>query len=253
VSDVTQQADLTIDELAQRVGMTVRNIRAHQSRGLLPPPEVRGRTGYYGTEHVARIELIKELQADGFNLEAIRRLIEGANGSSTEVLQFTRALRKPFAEDDTPEIVTAAELSERWKVDDPALIRKAEKLGILRPLGDGRFEEASPRLARAATELADLGVPAETALDVATKLRRHADGVSRTFVKLFLEEVWAPFEAAGRPDDDWPKIQEALERLRPLASDALLAVFGMAMAESIDKAFGRELEKAERSRGKRRR
>ncbi len=39
--------DLTIDELAQRTG-TVRNVRAHQSRGLLPPPEVRGRTGYYG-------------------------------------------------------------------------------------------------------------------------------------------------------------------------------------------------------------
>jgi hypothetical protein len=73
-------------------------------------------------------------------------------------------------------------------------------------------------------------------------------------VKLFLEEVWAPFEAAGRPEEDWPKIQEALERLRPLASDALLAVFGMAMAESIDKAFGRELEKVERSqRGRRRR
>ena len=233
MSKVTQEetgADLTIDELAQRVGMTVRNIRAHQSRGLLPPPEVRGRTGYYGAEHVARIELIKELQADGFNLEAIRRLIEGANGSSTEVLQFTRALREPFAEDDmTPEIVSAAELAERWKVDDPALIRKAEKLGILRPLGDGRFEEMSPRLARAASELADLGVPAATALDVAAKLRRHADGVSRTFVKLFLEEIWAPFEAAGRPDDQWPEIQEALERLRPLASDALLAVFGMAM------------------------
>ena len=28
--------------------MTVRNIRAHQSRGLLPPPQLRGRTGYYG-------------------------------------------------------------------------------------------------------------------------------------------------------------------------------------------------------------
>ena len=56
--------------------MTVRNVRAHQSRGLLPPPEVRGRTGYYGAEHVARVELIRELQADGFNLELIRRLLE---------------------------------------------------------------------------------------------------------------------------------------------------------------------------------
>src|SRR5919198_1116696 len=89
-------ASLTIDQLAHRTGMTVRNIRAHQSRGLVPPPEVRGRTGYYGPDHLARIELIKELQADGFNLEAIRRLLEGAGGSGSEVLSFSRALRAPF-------------------------------------------------------------------------------------------------------------------------------------------------------------
>src|SRR5687767_15689444 len=84
--------ELTIDELARRTGMTVRNVRAHQSRGLLPPPAVRGRTGYYGPEHLARIELIRELQAEGFNLEAIRRLLESTNGSSSEVLRFTRAV-----------------------------------------------------------------------------------------------------------------------------------------------------------------
>src|SRR6188474_2288287 len=68
--------ELTIDELARRTGMTVRNIRAHQSRGLLPAPQVRGRTGFYGTEHEARIKLIRELQADGYKLEAIGRLLE---------------------------------------------------------------------------------------------------------------------------------------------------------------------------------
>src|SRR5207248_9782108 len=87
------RASMTIDELARQTGMTVRNIRAHQSRGLVPPPEVRGRTGYYGGEHLERIELIKELQADGFNLEAIRRLLEGGGGSSGEVLDFCRKLR----------------------------------------------------------------------------------------------------------------------------------------------------------------
>ena len=67
-------ASMTIDELARRTGMTVRNIRAHQSRGLVPPPEVRGRTGYYGDEHLARIELIKELQADGPKMLDMRLL-----------------------------------------------------------------------------------------------------------------------------------------------------------------------------------
>src|SRR5437763_10976097 len=92
------RASMTIDELAQRTGMTVRNIRAHQSRGLVPPPVLRGRTGYYGPEHVTRIELIRELQGEGVNLEGIRRLLEGAGGEGEEVVRFTRALREPFDE-----------------------------------------------------------------------------------------------------------------------------------------------------------
>src|SRR6185295_16681947 len=76
--------EMTISELAERTGMTVRNIRAHQTRGLLPPPVVRGRTGYYYEEHVARIELTRELQAEGLNLEAIRRMSESVDGSAEE-------------------------------------------------------------------------------------------------------------------------------------------------------------------------
>ena len=118
--------------------MTVRNVRAHQSRGLLPPPEVRGRTGYYGEEHVTRIELIRELQDDGFNLELIRRLLESA-GSSGAALRFTRALRGPYG-DEEPEIITAEELAERWGSNDPKLAKRAQELGIMRSLGDGRYE-----------------------------------------------------------------------------------------------------------------
>src|SRR3989449_11191605 len=105
MADVTETApaqnggaSMTIDELAQRTGMTVRNIRAHQSRGLLPAPEIRGRTGYYAPEHVARLELISEMQADGFNLQAIKRLIETSDGAVEQILGFRRALMVPFAE-----------------------------------------------------------------------------------------------------------------------------------------------------------
>src|SRR5256885_12224389 len=159
--------------------MTVRNIRAHQSRGLLPPPDVRGRTGYYGPGHVARIELIRELQSEGFNLESIRRLLSDTGGGmSDEVLRFTRALREPF-EDEEPQIVAAAELAERWQADDPKLLERAERLGFLRSLGDGRYEEISPLLAQAGAELAELGVPAEVALETVERVRRHADGVAK--------------------------------------------------------------------------
>src|SRR6266436_4088094 len=76
-------AELTIEQLAYETGMSVRNIRNHQSRGLLPPPEVRARTGYYGTEHVARLRLIQEMQAEGFKLSAISRLI-GEHGADAD-------------------------------------------------------------------------------------------------------------------------------------------------------------------------
>lgn len=238
------KAQMTIGELARRTGMTVRNIRAHQTRGLLPPPEVRGRTGYYGEEHIARIELTREMQADGFNLEAIRRLLQSADGSAAEIVDFTRALRAPF-EDETPEIIEAAELAETWGGGgelQPDLMKKAEKLGSLRALPDGRVEVISPRLHRAGAELAGLGVSVEAALATAEKLRRHANGASRVFVDVFVKEVWEPFNAAGRPEQDWPKIREALERLRPLASDALLSIFQIAMSEATEKASERTLE-----------
>jgi DNA-binding transcriptional MerR regulator len=241
VSDVTN-SQLTIDELARTTGMTVRNLRAHQSRGLLPPPEVRGRTGFYGHEHVARVELIRELQTEGFNLEAIRRLLEGAGGRSDEILRFTRAVREPF-EDEQPEIVTLEELTEQFGADQPELLSKAEKLGLLRPLGDGRYEQLSPRLARAGAELGALGLTAAEALELVARIRRHADAVAQRFVRTFIEKVWEPFDEAGRPEERWPEVREALERVRPLAADAMLSIFQLAMSDEAERAFGRELER----------
>jgi DNA-binding transcriptional MerR regulator len=252
--DGKRDGSMTIDKLARRTGMTARNIRAHQSRGLVPPPDVRGRTGYYGEEHVERIDLIKELQADGFNLEAIRRLLEGAGGSSREVLDFSRTLRAPF-EDEEPEIVNDDELEERWggRLDSP-LRARAEQLGVMRSLGDGRVEILSPRLQRAGLELADLGIPPAAALEVAAKIRTHARRIADVFVDLFLESVWKPFNRAGRPEEDWPKVREALERLRPVASEAVLAMFQQVMSEEVEKAAARDIQEAQRrsSSGKKR-
>lgn len=226
-----------IDTLAARTGMTARNIRAYQSRGLLPPPEVRGRTGFYGREHVARIELIKELQAGGFNLEAIRQLIDGTGGAAAEVLRFTRAVREPW-EEETPEVVPAEELFA-----SPELVRKAEKIGLLRQLGDGRYEQVSPTLAHAGRELVALGVSPEAGLEIAADLRKQADRVAARFVELFVETVWKPFEQAGRPEERWPEVQAGLERLRPLAAESLLAMFRIAMNDAVERELGRRFSR----------
>jgi DNA-binding transcriptional MerR regulator len=237
---------MTIGELARRTGMTVRNIRAHQTRGLLPPPEVHGRTGYYNEEHVSRVELTREMQAEGLNLEAIRRVLDSTpEGSSSEIVDFARAVRAPF-EDETPEIFERSELAHIWggKELDEKLVKRGEKLGILRELPDGKIETISPRLQRAGGALVELGVSPEAALDTADKLRRQADATARTFVDLFVKEIWEPFNKAGRPEEDWPKVRQALDRMRPLASDAIQAMFQIAMGEATEKAGERTLRNA---------
>ena len=235
-------SELTIDELAQRTGMTVRNVRAHQSRGLLPPPEVRGRTGYYGPEHVARIELIRELQDDGFNLELIRRLLDSA-GSSAAALRFTRAIRAPFG-DEEPQVVTAEELAERWGTNDPKLARRAEELGLMRPLGDGTLRGALTRAGareRRAGGAGDLGAagarggrqPAQARRLRRPRLHEAVRGGGMEAVR----------GRPGGPRSAGTEVSDALERMRPLATESLLAMFGMAMDDATERTFGRQLER----------
>ncbi|MEA2425584.1 MAG: hypothetical protein QOH13_1994 [Thermoleophilaceae bacterium] len=236
---------LTIDELARRTGMTVRNIRAHQSRGLLQPPEIEGRTGFYGPEHVARLELIADMQADGFNLASIKKLLADTKGSEREMLGFKRALMAPW-EDESPEFITAEDLTRRLVLDpaapNPKLLSRAIKAGFLVDLGEGRFEVPSPTLLNAAEELRAIGISIETAIGVLEEIDRSSRSISRTFAKLFLDEVWRPFADAGHPESDWPTVQSAIERVRPLATDAVMAVFRHTMTEAVEQRFGQELE-----------
>jgi hypothetical protein len=117
---------------------------------------------------------------------------------------------------------------------------------VVRPLGEGRVEVLSPRLMEAGEELARLGVQPEKALEVVAKLRRNAQSVARTFAGLFMAAVWEPFDGAGRPEEEWPRVRETLERLRPLASETLLAVFQLTMTEVVEETIGRELKREAR-------
>jgi DNA-binding transcriptional MerR regulator len=233
---------MTIDELARACGMTVRNIRAHQSRGLLPAPQVRARTGYYGQDHVARLRLIQELQGEGYNLAAIKHLLERSDSSAQDILRFADTLLAPAAAEQ-PEVVDLAELRERFPGGDRKALARAERLGVVAALGEDRYEVPSPTLLRAGEAVIALGLTLPQALEIVERLNKNADEVSRTFVKLFLDRIWRPFDEDGRPEQEWPRVRDTLGELRPLVSDAFVAVFQQRMSRGVERAFGRELEK----------
>ena len=97
---MTAEPRLTIGELAGAAGMTVRNVRNHAARGLLPPPVLVARTGYYGEAHLERLKLIRAMQAEGFNLEAISCLLGGSSA-------------------DVPP-VPPRDVAERWGISEAA-------------------------------------------------------------------------------------------------------------------------------------
>jgi hypothetical protein len=99
---------------------------------------------------------------------------------------------------------------------------------------------------RAGDAVVQLGVPLERALDIIEQVGRHADSVAETFVKLFMDSVWKPIAHGGEPGAEWSEARAALERLRPLVTDTLVAVFQRRMTQAVERAFGRELERRPR-------
>jgi DNA-binding transcriptional MerR regulator len=231
--------ELTIDDLAREMGLSVRNVRSHQARGLLPAPEVRGRIGYYGPEHVNRLRLIQELQTEGMKLEGIRRLLKASAGRGDGLLRVKQAADS-MADSESPEVVSADELRERLQVEGEEgakLVSRAIKLDLLVPLGEGLFEVPSPALLRVAEDLVAQGISVRAALRLVEDLRRHSRAVSQRFVKLFIDEVWRPFVDAGMPEEQWSAIADSMEAARPLAAEAVLAVFRQTLSDEVESAF----------------
>ncbi|MGK2877780.1 MAG: MerR family transcriptional regulator [Solirubrobacterales bacterium] len=233
---------LTIDELAQQTGMTVRNIRAHQSRGLLPAPDVQGRIGYYGDRHKARLELIQQLQAGGFNLTAIQRLVERAEETGDNIGDLRNLVLTPFAEEPS-EVMTLQEIAEQIGEIDSRMVKQSIDLGFVIPLGDERFEVVSPTLLRAGTSALELGVPVDTLFDVFKKVNDHTRAIAEVFTQMVDTGVVRPQEKAGLPPESFPKVVEAIEGLRPLATETVMASFRVNMDIAAEEAFGKILQR----------
>lgn len=242
---------MTIDELARRAGATSRNVRAYQERGLLHPPRKVGRTGYYDESHLERLETIARLLGEGFSLAAIGSLLEAwdQGGSLADVLGFQEALTAPYL-DEAPHILTYDELYNMLPGESDRgflALEQAVAAGLMELLDDDRVLVHSMRVLELGLTLHAAGIPVDALTAELVLLRTDTETIAKRFVDLFLDHVWAPFEAAGAPADQLPRITEALERTRPVPGQATSAMTAQAMRRRLDEVVERLLEVARAS------
>lgn len=238
--DQLPDEELTVDQLAAKVGMTVRNVRAYAGRGLIPPPRLVGRTGYYGADHIGRLTLVRELLGKGYTLAAVERMMSELPDGALALGVF-ETLVNPWTPAE-PEVLDEFQLAGRAGVPhDPAVIAQLVELGIAERQEDGRLRIPNPDLLRTGLDVIKLGVPMQAIFEMLPKLFAQADAVAKIYVELFRSTVWRDFTDAGMPADGWPEIQRTLEGIIPLAGQALVAAFRESMAREIEVAAYEEL------------
>lgn len=115
---------MRIEGLAVAAGVSTRNIRAYQSLGLLGPPALSGRVGFYGEAHLDRLRAISRLHAQGFSLAAIRSLFEAQERGHTleDVLGSRPRPQERSPDHDRDAFDELAESLTSWRGKPAALL-----------------------------------------------------------------------------------------------------------------------------------
>ena len=233
-----------IDDLAREGGSTVRNVRAYQDRGLLPPPHRAGRVALYDDSHLARLRIIGSLLDRGFSLGNIGELIDSWHGGRDlgDLLGLGQQITGPYS-DEVADRGTPQEIFERYglPVDDPDAAVQALEFGLVEIDGD-QLRVPSPRLLRAGLELHRAGVPFGELFAELRRLRSDVDAIAERFVRLIVANVFEPHIVDGLPaPEKAAELSEALGRIRPLATTVVNVELARALQARSQAELGARL------------
>jgi DNA-binding transcriptional MerR regulator len=180
--------------------MSPRNIRAHQARRLLPPPVRAGRVAYYHEGHVQRLETIKALQRQGFNLVAVQAIL-GARTSEPNADPFVDVLRRLSAE-------------------RPYLVHALVRHGVVSRAEGGGLTIVRPRVLRSTVDLRRLGIRVgptfEVLVGVLDQVQSFADELVRSAITRILDMPPDPNHPAA---DSWEEYdRQAVELAQAMAA-----------------------------------
>ncbi|MGN6162013.1 MAG: MerR family transcriptional regulator [Marmoricola sp.] len=219
----------TIDQLAMRVGMTVRTTRYYASLGLLPPPERRGRVAYYDDRHRLRLEMIRTMQERGFSLAGIEQQLSRLHDdASLADLEVRRSMLGSWAPSPAETLDRAGLNFRAGRALTDAQVDELQTLGAIQPDAEGYVVMPTFDVAVA---LFDLDVSPEalrTATDIIseamTTMVRQLGVVMRT-------DVVEPFRKQHENADPAAveQFENTLRSLRQLTLDAVVAQFQLAL------------------------
>ncbi len=224
------QSEYTIDELARVADTTVRSVRVYHERGLLPSPEVRGRIGYYRSDHLERLQTISRLLSRGMKLNGIRELLEAWDrGDGLADVLGVAADQSTF---DPPTNPQHAGARDEQSAELPDYVKQALASSD-DPLEAYRL--TNPRCCDLATRLVDVGLPASAAFELVERLRADSDRIAdRYATELFYSLAGRGYEQSERTPKDRTKLETDLAIARLIVTRAT--------SELIDQAFARHSE-----------
>jgi DNA-binding transcriptional MerR regulator len=224
-----------VDELARRAGTTVRNVRAYQERGLLPPPRREGRVALYDEAHLGRLRVVNRLLDRGYTSANIAELLTGweTGRDLAGVLGLETALSElwPAA---PPRPVSRQEIGRLFGCEDDtgALVGRLVAAGLI-TRDDGTLTVSSPRVLHAAAGLVAAGVPLPTVLSLATEATSALDRLAGDLVRQIIAHVVDAGAAPGGLPDD-----EAVDR-----TAAALRGLGPAVTSGVTELLARSFER----------
>jgi DNA-binding transcriptional MerR regulator len=224
---------MRLDDLAREAGVATTTVRLYRSKGLLPPPRLVGRTGFYDDTHLARLRLIARLQDEGFSLAGIGRLLETwQQGRSLDDVVGVEQQLDALLHHRRGVVLSPEELLDRFPDGalTPDLVQRAAKLGLVEMTDDGRFHVPDARFLDTGAAMLELGVPADVILDEWEHLAAATDDIAARFVALF-EEHLLPAEWRVELDDERARaLAGTLARLQLTAGQVLAAALDASVA-----------------------
>jgi DNA-binding transcriptional MerR regulator len=222
---------LSLEELAERAGVSARTIRFYQAEKLLPKPERDprdGRVAAYTPRHVELLELIGTLRDRGLRLPAIRNLLSEGDPQTNvaDWLGLDAAVRGAWTQDE-PRLLSRTELAELLKDAPTGLASQLEEARLIRREGSS-WVMASPAQVELVMRIAAGGVPVERILEAGAILHASLSRAARELIELFVE-FWNDGQAREE------SIPAQVEALRPFAGDAARVIFAQQLEMAVER------------------